>query len=432
MADTPHSAGEAMHDFATQLMPICRSITGDGVRRTLAEIRTHLPNLALHEVASGTQVFDWVIPDEWNIRSAILTGPDGETVADFRDHNLHVVNYSEPVDVELSLEELQPHLHSLPELPDAIPYITSYFRRNWGFCLTHKARLALKHGKYRARIDSTLAPGSLTYGELIIPGSTDREILLSTYICHPQMANNELSGPCVTTWLAKWLQEKKRRYTYRIIFVPETIGSITYLSRNLAIMKDKTDAGFVVTCVGDEGQYSYLPSRLGGTLSDRVATHVLGQLQPEYVTYPFRERGSDERQYCAPGVDLPVCSVMRTKYGAYLQYHTSLDDLTFVTPNGLGGAYDVLKRCLECLEVNATYRVTVLGEPQLGKRGLYPDTRADTIYQIYNICDLVAYSDGNHDLIAIAERSRVPIWHLTELAEKMHAAGVLERLNHPQ
>jgi aminopeptidase-like protein len=419
--------GAAMHAFVAGLMPICRSLTGDGVRQTLAEIGRHLPGLACHEVPSGTQVFDWTVPDEWNIRAAALTGPDGDTVVDFANHNLHVMGYSEPVDVELDLETLQQHLYSLPDQPDAIPYMTSYFKRRWGFCLTDRARKALKPGRYRARIDSTLAPGSLTYGELVIPGRTKDEILLSTYVCHPSMANNELSGPAVTVWLAKWVMQQPRRYTYRIVFIPETIGSITYLSRNLAAMKAGVKAGFVVTCVGDDRAYSYLPSRLGDTLADRVARHVLQHSVPQYQAYPFRERGSDERQYCAPGVDLPVCSVMRTKYGCYPEYHTSLDDLSLVTPSGLGGAYEVLKTCLECLEENDTYRTTVLCEPQLGKRGLYPAlTGPEAMEYIYNIGDVLAYSDGNHDLLAIAERCGVPMWKLTGLAKKLLAAELLE------
>lgn len=418
--------GRAMHDLVAALFPICRSLTGDGVRQTLARIKAHLPLLEIHEVPSGTQAFDWTVPNEWNIRGATLTGPDGETVADFCNSNLHVVGYSIPVDETLSLEELEKNLHSLPRLPDAIPYITSYYRPYWGFCLPHTVREKLKPGNYRAVIDSTLAPGSLTYGEILLKGETDEEVLLSTYICHPSMANNELSGPVVTTWLVKWLMAQPRRYTYRIVFIPETIGSIVYLSRNIAAMKARTVAGFVLSCMGDDRSYSFLPSRLGNTLADRVAQHVLKHFAPDHVKYPFRERGSDERQYCAPGVDLPVCSVMRTKYDRYPEYHTSLDNLDLVTPTGLAGGLAVMKLCLEQLEANETLRTAVLCEPQLGKRGLYPTiSTTDTSRIVANMMDVIAYSDGDHDLLAIAEIAGVPMWDLVDHAAKLKAGGLL-------
>lgn len=422
--------GRAMHDFARRLFPICRSLTGPGVRETLARIKDHLPEMILHEVPSGTQAFDWTVPDEWTIRSARLIGPDGETIVDFADHNLHVVGYSEPVDRALPLAELQQHLHSLADQPDAIPYVTSYYARRWGFCLTHRQREALKPGIYRAVIDSTLAPGSLTYGEVILPGETDRELFLSTYICHPSMANNELSGPMVATWLGKWLRETRRRHTVRMVFIPETIGSITYLSRNLDAMKSRIVAGFNITCVGDERAYSYLPSRAGGTLADRAALAALAELAPDFVRYSFLDRGSDERQYCAPGVDLPVCSVMRTRYGDYPEYHTSLDDLSLVTPAGLQGTYDVLKRAIELIEANRTYRVGVLCEPQLGKRGLYStlstksqaaDTRA--------LKNFLAYADGSRDLLSLAETIGESPADCARIAQTLATHGLVTALD---
>jgi aminopeptidase-like protein len=426
--DRDVAAGQQMHDFVRELFPICRSLTGEGVRQTLGAIREHLPGLAVHAVPSGTAAFDWTVPQEWNIRAARLIAPDGRTVVDFKNNNLHVVGYSEPVDRELSLEELDSHLHSLPELPDAIPYVTSYYKRYWGFCLSHRQREQLRPGTYRAVIDSDLAPGHLNYGELLLPGETDREILLSTYICHPSMANNELSGPAVTVWLVKWLMEKqRRRHTYRIVFIPETIGSITYLSRNLRQMKAATVAGFNLSCMGDERCFSYLPSRLGGTVADRVARHVLKHIAPDYIAYSFRDRGSDERQYCSPGVDLPVCSVMRSKFGNYPEYHTSLDDLSLVTPAGLAGSLRALQLCLECLENNETLTVTVLCEPQLGKRGLYPtiSSRGHTGETVENMMHILAYSDGNHDLLAIAEDLGVPLWTLLKTVEKLKVNGLL-------
>jgi aminopeptidase-like protein len=416
-----------MHEFARALFPICRSLTGAGVRTTLAEIKRNLPEMTLHEVPSGSKAFDWTVPDEWAIRSARLIGPDGEIVVDFAEHNLHVVGYSEPVDCEVSLDELQNHLHSLPDQPDAIPYITSYYSRRWGFCLTHRQRESLKPGTYRAVIDSTLAPGSLTYGEVILPGDTDREIFLSTYVCHPSMANNELSGPAVATWLGKWLRETKRRHTVRMVFIPETIGSIVYLSRNIEAMKRNVAAGFNITCVGDERHYSYLPSRAGGTLADRAALAALTELAPEFVRYSFLDRGSDERQYCAPGVDLPVCSVMRTRYGDYPEYHTSLDDLTLVTPAGLQGTFDVLKRAIELIEANRTYRVTVLCEPQLGKRGLYStlSTKGQAA-ATRTMMNVIAYADGTRDLLSLAETIGEPPMECARVAQIMLAHGLME------
>lgn len=423
-------SGSAMHRFATELFPICRSLTGNGVRDTLAAIRDRLPGLVIFEVPSGTKAFDWVVPDEWNIRSARLTGPSGETVVDFKDSNLHVVGYSEPVDVQLELEELQSHLHSLPEQPDATPYITSYYKRNWGFCLPHRIREGLKPGLYRAVIDSTLAPGSLTYAELVLKGETEEEVFLSTYVCHPSLANNEISGPVVTTALAIWLMNMpSRRYTYRVIFIPETIGSIVYLSRNLDVLKERTIAGFNISCVGDDRSYSFVHSRLGGTLADRVAANVIRHHSPDsdHFEYSFLERGSDERQYCAPGIDLPVVSVSRSKYGCYPEYHTSLDDLKFITPTGLAGAFDVLRKCIQAIECNRRYRINCMGEPQLGKRGLYPDVSTKTSGRSVQIMmDMIAYCDGQHDLIAIAERLDVPTEKLVPIAEKLFEAKLIE------
>jgi aminopeptidase-like protein len=423
------SLGMQMHDFAARLFPICRSLTGNGVRQTLAEIRGLLPNLAIHEVPSGTRAFDWVVPDEWNINGAQLTGPDGRVIVDFHDHNLHVVGYSEPVDCTLTLDELQKHLYSLPELPDAIPYVTTYYRRGWGFCMPSRLRKSLSPGNYHARIDSTLAPGNLTYGELLLPGESTQEVLLSTYVCHPSMANNELSGPAVTTWLVKWLQQQKRRLSYRIVFIPETIGSILYLSRNLEAMRRNIIAGFNISCVGDDRCYSYLPSRQGNALSDRVAQYVLSRVDTDYKRYSYLDRGSDERQYCAPGVDLPVCSVMRSKYGCYPEYHTSADDLSLVTASGLQGAYTALKSCLEILEANRTWRATVLCEPQLGKRGLYPTTSTrESGIAIRTMMDLLAYVDGHRDLLDIAEVINADLLECAGIAAKLAEHGLLEEV----
>lgn len=425
--------GVKIYELAQELFPISRSLTGNGVRETLRRLRVRLPSLDILEVPSGTPCFDWTVPNEWNIRDAWIIDPTGQKIVDFKKSNLHVVGYSIPVDKTLSLEELQKHLISLPDQPNAIPYATSYYKEDWGFCVSDNMRRSLAPGTYKVHIDSTLQPGCLTYGELVLPGKSRQEVLLSANICHPSLANNELSGPTVTTFLAQWLTALHDRfYTYRILFIPETIGAILYLSQHLDYLKEHVIAGFVITCVGDDRTYSFVPSRKGGTLADRVALHVLGHLYPAFKRYSFLDRGSDERQYCAPSVDLPVVSVMRSKYWTYPEYHNSLDNLDFVTPSGLQGAYNALQHCLLCIEKNATLRSTTFCEPQLGKRGLYRTLSvAAGKAPPKHILDVIAYSDGEADLIDIADGLRTPAWELFDIVETLKNHGLLTAVKEP-
>jgi aminopeptidase-like protein len=429
--DSGLTEGTFMHGLAARLFPICRSLTGDGVRQTLSIFKEHLPELVIHEIPSGTRCFDWTVPDEWNIRNAFVVDPTGKKIIDFTKCNLHVLGYSEPVDKEVSLDELQAHLHSLPDLPDAIPYVSSFYNRAWGFCISHNERQKLLEGTYRVFIDSTLEPGNLTYAELLLPGSSQQEVLVSTYVCHPSLANNELSGPVVCLQLAKWLSEMpERRYSYRFLFIPETIGSIAYISRHLEHLQKYVIAGFTITCIGDERAYSYLPSRAGDTLSDRVAQHVLKHRAPDFIRYSFLDRGSDERQYCAPGVDLPIASLMRSKYGVYPEYHTSMDDLTLVTPKGLQGGYEVLRDCVTAIEIERRYQVTVLCEPQMGKRGLYSPLMTRGVERTVQMrMDILTYCDGKHSLLDIANLLGAPIAEIFTFAKELVTHDLLRPVN---
>lgn len=424
--------GREMHALLSRLFQICRSLTGDGVRRTLSILREYLPELTVHEIPSGTACLDWTVPREWNIRSARIEDETGKRWVDFADCNLHVVGYSVPVDAWLTPEELDEHLHSLPDRPDAIPYVTSYYTPRWGFCVTQALRERMKahKGKFHAVIDSTLADGNLTYGELILRGESACEVLLSTYICHPSLANDNLSGPVVATYLARWLASRPRRLTYRIVFIPETIGSIVYLSRHLEELKKNVIAGYVPTCCGDERAWSFLPSRAGDTLADRAARHVLQHRVPAYTEYSFLTRGSDERNWCAPGADLPVASIMRSKYGTFPEYHTSFDDASFVTARGLEESLDVYRRCIDIPEHNATWKATCIGEPQLGRRGLYPSlSQAGSAEgRVRDMKNILAYSDGKHDLLEIAEIVGVPFEQCYEIVLKLTEAELLHRI----
>lgn len=420
-----------MYELAKKLFPICRSITGEGVRQTLKILQDEIPEMNIIEVPTGTKVFDWTIPKEWVIREAYIENSKGEKIIDFKVNNLYVMGYSIAVDRYVSLEELKKYIYVEENDKEAIPYVTSYYKERYGFCMSMEQRDSLNEDIYHMYIDSELKNGSLTYGEVILSGKTEKEIFLSTYVCHPSMANNELSGPCVVTELCKMLRNmNNREYTYRIVFIPETIGAITYISKNMNNMKKNIIAGFNVSCVGDDRTYSYVESRYANTLADKVAVNVLKFHYPQFRKYTFLDRGSDERQYNAPGVDLPVCAICRSKYGEYAEYHTSKDDLNLISKEGLNGAFEVYKQCILALENNAYYRINVLCEPQLGKRNLYPTISKKGGYdKIRAMTNFIAYADGTNDLIDISNIIGVPVKELIPIVKVLRECGLLLKEN---
>lgn len=421
--------GDNIYRLAERLFPICRSITGDGVRQTLAIIREYLPDLQVLEVPSGTKVLDWRIPQEWKIYEAYIEDSSGRRIIDFEKNNLHVVGYSDALDIFCSKKALLPYIYVQEQQPEVIPYVTSYYTKRAGFCMSKNMWDELPEDTYHAVIRSEFIDGSMTYGEIVIEGETEEEVLLSTYICHPSMANNELSGPCLCTFLADWIQKiAGRKYTYRILFMPETIGSIAYVSRNLECMKKNIIAGFVVSCVGDERTYSYIPSRAGNTLADRAAKNALHFLVGGYDTYTYLDRASDERQYNAPGVDLPVCVACRSKYGTYPEYHTSADDMSLISANGLEGSWKLYQRIILNIEKNAVYQVQCLCEPQLGRRGLYPRiSQKDNFNEADIILNFLAYADGTNDVLEISQIIEVPTDRIWEVVERLLEEGLIKR-----
>lgn len=416
-----------MIDFIAAAYPICRSITGDCVRRTLRMIQERIP-LEIREVPTGTQVFDWTVPKEWNIRDAWIKDPSGNKVVDFQDCNLHVLNYSVPIHEKLPLAELKKHLFTLPDKPDLIPYRTSYYKEAWGFCLSHRTLESLPEGDYEVLIDSTLADGSLTYGECLLPGDSEREVLLSTHVCHPSLCNDNLSGIAVMTELARELQSRpRRRYSYRFLFIPGTIGSITWLALN----EVKVDHGLVAANLGDPGKFHYKKSRGGNAEIDRAVLSVLRSSGEPFGVEDFVPFGYDERQYCSPGFNLAVGSLTRTPYGRYPEYHTSADNLDFVKPEALEGSLRTYLAVIDVLEGNRRYRnLNPKCEPQLGRRGLYRTIGGDESGRARELALLwvLNLSDGENDLLDVAERSRMSFAAIREAADALLEAGLLEEL----
>ena len=423
--------GEKAMAMMGRLFPITRSITGNGVRETLA-ILGETADLQVHEVPTGYEAFDWVVPREWNIKDAYVMSENGQRVVDMKDSNLHVLNYSLPVSVTMPLHELKKHLYTLPDQPEAIPYVTSYYAERWGFCLSQRQLDSLPEGMYSVHIDSALENGHLTYADAVIPGRTRDELFFTTYICHPSMANNELSGPVLTALLHQLLSSLNLRYTYRFVFAPETIGALVYLSKHGEHLQQSMEAGYVVTCVGDPGPYTYRRSRRGNTNADKAAEHCLKYAPDGHTvkTIDYFPPGSDERQYCSPGFDLPVGSLMRSMYGTYREYHTSLDNLDLVSAEGIADSLRMYLRMVQAHELNLVYKnLSPYGEPQLGKRGLYATIggQGETDRSLERLLCILNYADGAHDLLDIANIAGQPIWTFGREVQKLIDTGLLEQ-----
>ena len=414
------------YQLGKKLFPLNRSITGEGVRETLKILKKHIKDLKIKKIKSSTKVFDWKIPEEWNVKNAFLKDKYGKNIIDFKVNNLHLINYSIPQKKKIKKKNIIKHLYYLKNYPSAIPYVTSYYKRRWGFCLTYlnfKKLLKSYDEKdyFLVNIETSLNPhGFLNYGEVFIKGQSKKEIFLSTYICHPSMANNELSGPLVATAIYNYFAKKKNKYSIRIIFVPETIGSIAYLSKNYKKLKKNVVAGYNLTCLGDNKNYSFLPSKYE-SISNKAAIEAFNKLKLKYKTYSFLTRGSDERQYNSPGIDLPIASIMRSKYGTYKQYHTSKDDFNFVTLKGLQGGFNIIRKAVEILlrkklnlpqkkKLSKDYpKSLVLCEPQMSKRNLYPSLGIKNARskKVKNIMNFLQYADGTNSLKKISKLIKI-------------------------
>ena len=422
-----------MMALIAELYPICRSITGDGLRRSLEILGRQVP-LQMREVPSGTPILDWTVPKEWNVRGAYIATLDGRLIVDFADSNLHILQYSRPIDRIVAIDELQEHLHSLPDAPDWIPYRTAYFADTWGFCLTQRQRDSLSDSHYRVVIDATLADGHLTYGELLLQGASTEEALFSCHSCHPSLANDNLSGMAVATMLARHLMGAPHRLTYRFLFIPGMLGSLTWLARNEGVIP-RIRHGLVLSCLGDAGTVTYKKSRCGSAAIDRYVEHVLRHRGTSHRIVPFSPYGYDERQYCSPGFDMPVGCLMRSPNGTFPEYHTSADNLDFMRPESLVDSLETLKRIVEIIECDVTYRsLNPKGEPQLGRRGLYKpisghkDANDDSQMALLWTLNL---ADGRHSLFEMAERSGLPFATIKTAADALRDKELLETVSSP-
>jgi len=424
------AAGADVYDFARALFPLPRSLTGNGVRETLRLVDELVP-LEVTEVPTGTSIYDWTAPAEWNISGAWIADGGGRRIADYADSNLHVVGYSKPIRTRLRGQELLEHLHSLPDEPDRIPYRTAYWADTWGFCVSDRQRAEIvPEGEYDVVIDATLEDGSLTYGEAVLKGESDEEVLLSTYVCHPSLANDNVSGIAVLAVLGRELAGRPLRRTHRLLFSPGTLGPLAWLSRNSGRL-ERIQAGLVVACVGDDGPLRYKRSRAGDTVVDRAAAHVLPHRSPDAIVHDFVPWGGDERQFCSPGFDLPVGALTRTPHGLFPEYHSSADDLDLITRESLGDSLSAVLELLEVLERNRTYASrSPYGEPQLGRRGLYREVsagvpNADETFQ-RALLWVLNQADGSHSLLETAERAELPFAVVSAAADALVEAGLLE------
>lgn len=425
-----------IYNIIKNLFYINRSLSGNGNRQTLEYLKeNYIGELQIKEysIKDNPETFDWNTPDEWNINDAYIEDENGQKIIDFKQNNLHILGYSEPVDIILPFYELDKHLYSLENDIDAVPYTTSYYKKRWGFCLTHRQREILRNNPdklYHIYIDSSFnKEGSITYGELIINGMQDEEILISTYICHPSMANDNLSGIAQAVAAAKYIYSlPERKYSYRIIFIPETIGALIYLKENMDHLQKYTKAGFVLSCIGDDGDYSCIHTPYNNTYTDRIVSHVLKHITEDPKEYSYLERGSDERQFCAPLVNLPVCTLCRTKFGQFKEYHTSNDNLNFVTPSGLGGGLDYIKQCINIIENDEYYIIKTIGEPQLGKYGLYPTiSQKGSANFTRTMTNIIAYLNGDNSLLDIAEKLNIPFNNILEIINKLNDNNLINK-----
>ena len=422
-----------MIEFAKKLWPINRSLTGAGVDSTLLLIKQRLP-IKILNFNSGEKVFDWKIPKVWNLKEAWIKNKSNQKIIDFSSNNLHIVGYSQNINKTLTFKELKKKIHTLKDQPKAIPYVTSYYKKNWGFCLQYNKFKKLKDDKYKVYINSSFKKGKLKIGELLIKGETKKEVLISTYICHPSMANNEISGIVVSTKLAQWIKKKRRKFTYRFLFLPETIGSIAYLSKNFKILKKNVIAGYVLTCIGDNRNYSVLESKQKNSLSDVIAKKILRKKRNAKI-YNWSSRGSDERQYCSPGIDLPVASLMRTKYGEYPEYHTSLDQIgNVITKKGLKGGFEFAKEVLESLEKQMFPKSRTFCEPFLSKKKIYPtlSKKGSVDKSLSKKLEYLSYCDGKKSLVEIANCLNLDLKNSREIIQFLKKNNLIKLNKFPE
>ena len=428
-----------LFNLGKKLFPICRSITGKGVRQSLKMIKKYEPMLNIRSISSGKKVYDWKIPDEWNISDAYVLDHKKEKIIDFKKNNLHLIGYSIPINKKISKKELFSRLYSLPKQPTAIPYITSYYKKYWGFCVSNNVKKKIEKKLKNinnnkklllVKIDSSFKKkGKLNYGEIFIPGFSKKEILLSTYICHPSMANNELSGPLVSIALANYFKKKKNHFSIRFIFIPETIGAISYIEKNLNKLKKNVIAGYNLTCLGDNYSYSFLPSKYTDSLSDKAARKAFSKLKIKYKEYSFLKRGSDERQFNSPGIDLPIASIMRSKYGTYKEYHTSLDNFNFISIKGLTGGFKILRETINILNNNLIPKSAILCEPHLSKHKLYPTLSTKNSNKFsQKILDFMQYSDGQNDLFDISKIVKISLKETKRIYKILSKKSLIVRL----